>query len=270
MRESIGIAVDATSVHAVLLDTHAPEFGPIDRRSDTSVVDVGFDSVLQAATVMIRRARHIGLGPRITGVVSPDTKISSALAASLHPHGTGIVTLVSVTDARIAYIQSMPELQDTRTAIVFTAEGADILALSIDLKTRGVLHAYRYPASYIGNDAAEDILDELSRKLPWGRKTLVTLGVGAVLKNRLAHLASERRIETVSPFDARWILSIGASIVAAERSVVRVELPGPRPRRPNRSAGSAPARHAHRGRSSRARTHSVWSILNRSEDETPQ
>ncbi|WP_430334853.1 hypothetical protein [Rhodococcus sp. ACT016] len=267
MRESIGIVVDATSVHAVLLDAHAPEFGPIDRRSDTSIFDVGFDSVVEAATVMIRRARHIGLGPRITGVVSPDTKISSALAATLHPHGTGIVTLVSVTDARIAYIQSMPELQDTRTAIVFTAEGEDVLAMSIDLRTRGVHHAYRYPATYIGNEAAEAILDELSRGLPWGRKTLVTLGIGAVLKNRLANLAGDRRIDTVSPFDARWTLAIGASIVAAEQSVVRVEVPGPRPRRRGDSPRSAPDRHSHRARSGRKRTHSVWSIVNRSARE---
>ncbi|WP_305092851.1 hypothetical protein [Prescottella sp. R16] len=226
MRESLGIAVDAASVHAVLLDTDAPELGPIDRRSDTLWREPGFDPVFEAATTMLRRAQRIGLGPRVTGVVSSDAKIAAALGDAFQPHGTGIVTLVSVTDARIGYLQSMPELQDSRTAIVFATEADDIVALTVDLATRGVHHAVRYPANYIGSDAIESILDELLRRLPWGRRSVVTLGIGAALRARIAHLAGERRIDTHTPFDARWTLPIGAAIVAAERAVVHVELPG--------------------------------------------
>ncbi len=264
MRESLGIAVDATSVNAVLLDAHAPELGPIDRRSDTPASEVGFDSVVEAATVMIRRARRVGLSPRITGVVSWDTKVASMLAATLQPHGTGIVTLVSATDARIAYIQSMPELLETRTAIVFTAEGPDILALAVDTWTRGIHHAFRYPATYIGSDAAEDILDELRGRLPWGRKTVVTLGISAALKTRIAHLAGERRMDTITPFDERWTLAIGAAIVASERAVYRVELPAPG--KSDRSRISRSARHTGRRRSSHPGRQSVWSIINRSDN----
>lgn len=262
MREAIGIAVDATSVHAALLDTHSPELGPIDRRSDTSISDAGFDSVVEAATVIIRRARRVGLEPRITGVVSPDTKISSAMASTLHPHGTGVVTLVSVTDARIAYLQSIFDLRETRTAIVFAVEADDILAMSVDLRTRGVHHAFRYPTTYVGGDAAEDILDELSRGLPWGRKALVTLGIGAGLKSRLGQLADDRRIDVVSPFDPRWALPIGAAIVASERAVVRVELPEGLGQGRHSTRGRR-ARHNRRSRAGRSRAHDVWSIIDR-------
>ncbi|WFR72728.1 hypothetical protein P9209_01895 [Prescottella defluvii] len=220
--------------------------------------------MVEAATVLIRRARSIGLSPRITGVVSSDTKIASALAATLEPHGTGIVTLVSVTDARIAYIQSMPELRDTRTAIVFAAEGSDIVAVSFDLWTRGIHHAFRYPVTYIGGDAVEDILDELRARLPWGRKTVVTLGIGAALKTRLAQLASERRMDAISPFDERWILAQGASIVASERSVFRVELPASG--ETGRSKSSRSARHSRRRRPSQSGRRSVWAIISRSDD----
>lgn len=262
MREAIGIAIDATSIHAVLHDTHAPELGPIDRRSESQITDPGFESVVEAATVMIRRARRVGLEPRITGVVSSDTRIASAMASTLHPHGTGIVTLVGVTDARIAFVQSMPELQGSRTAIVFAAEGDDILALSIDLRTRGVHHAFRYPATYIGSDAAENILDDLAGQLPWGRKTLVSLGLGATLKARLAQLADDRRIEAASPFDPRWALPIGAAIIAADRSTVHVELPEATHRRRTPADGRR-ARHARHPRANHPPEHDVWSIIRR-------
>ncbi|MCW2295510.1 hypothetical protein [Rhodococcus erythropolis] len=226
MRESLGIALDSSSISTTLVDADTPLLGSIDEfrhpwGEDGSVPPAAASAraLASAADVAIERASRSHLHPTSVGVMCEWADVRDLVPESFSSQAIGNVELVNSLDARLAYLRSVDALAGVSPILAFWPDGSETVIAAIDPRAGTIDSAHRYnTAELLANSATfTATLDTIVAERDSIPKMLVAMGAPEQTR-QMSAAAAERSGLGFTFLGERTQLAIGAALVAAARS----------------------------------------------------
>lgn len=233
MRESLGIALDSSSISTALVDADTPLLGSIDEfrhpwGDDGSVPSAPSSAraLASAADVAVERASRSQLHPTSVGVTCERADVRDLLPDSFSSSAIGNVELVNSLDARLAYLRSVDALAGVSPILAFWPDGSETVIAAIDPRTGTIDSAHRYISAELLADSSTftATLDTIVAERDPVPKMLVALGAPEQTR-QMSAVAAERSGLGFIFLGERTQLAIGAALVAAKRSTPTSAVP---------------------------------------------
>ncbi|MGV0157038.1 hypothetical protein ACSW29_27230 [Rhodococcus sp. GB-02] len=226
MRESLGIALDTSSISTALVDADTPLLGSIDEfrhpwgeGGSVPSAPSSARALASAADVAIERASRSHLHPTSVGVTCERADVRDLLPESFSSSAIGNVELVNSLDARLAYLRSVDALAGVSPILAFWPDGSETVIAAIDPIAGTIDSAHRYiSAELLANSATfTATLDTIVAERDPVPKMLVAMGAPEQTR-QMSAVAAERSGLGFTFLGERTQLAIGAALVAAARS----------------------------------------------------
>ena len=226
MRESLGIALDDTSISSALVDADIPALGSIDdvrhpwgTAGNIPSAHSTARALASAVDVATERAARSHLHPTAIGVLCERPDVRDLLPQLLSAREVDTVELVNSLDARLAYLQSVPALVGVSPILAFWPDGNETVIAALDPAAGTLDSAHRYnSAELLANSSVfAATLDHIVAEHDPFPKKLVALGTPDETKD-LAAVAAEHAALGFLFLPAPGYLAIGAALVAAART----------------------------------------------------
>lgn len=225
MRESLGIALDNSSISTALVDADTPLLGsiyefrhPWGEDGSAPPAPASARALASAADVAIERGSHSHLHPTSIGVVCERADVRDLVPESFSSQAIGNVELINSLDARLAYLGSVDALAGVSPILAFWPDGSETVIAAIDPRTGAIDSAHRYnTAELLVNSATfTATLDTIVAKRDPVPKMLVAMGTPEQTR-QMSAVAAERSGLGFTFLGERTQLAIGAALVAAAR-----------------------------------------------------
>lgn len=235
MRESLGIALDSTSISTALVDADTPRLGSIDEFRHGWGEDGGVPTahasaraLASATQVAIERAARSDMQPTVIGVLCERADVRDLIPQTLPAQAFGDVVVVNGLDARLAYLRAVDALAAVSQILAFWPEGTETVIAAIDLRAGTIESAHRYiSAELLANSATfTATLDTIVVQQDPVPKMLVAMGTPEDV-GELSATAAERSGLGFLFLGERTHLAIGTALVAAARPAPATASPVP-------------------------------------------
>lgn len=225
MRESLGIALDSTSISTALVDADTPRLGSIDEFRHGWGEDGGVPTahasaraLASATQVAIERAARSHMQPTVIGVLCERADVRDLIPQTLPAQAFGDVVVVNGLDARLAYLRAVDALAAVSQILAFWPEGTETVIAAIDLRAGTIESAHRYISAELLASSATftATLDTIVVQQNPVPKMLVAMGIPEQ-DYELSATAAERSGLGFLFLGERAQLAVGAALAAAAR-----------------------------------------------------
>ncbi len=233
MRESLGIALDTSSISTALVDADTPLLGSIDEfrhpwgeGGSVPSAPASARALASAADVAIERASRSRLHPTSVGVMCERADVRDLIPESFSSQPIGSVKLVNSLDARLAYLRSVDALAGVSPILAFWPDGSETVIAAIDPRAGTIDSAHRYTTAELlaNSETFTATLDAIVAERDPIPKMLVAMGAPEQTR-QMSAVAAERSGLGFTFLGERTQLAIGAALVAAARSTPKDAAP---------------------------------------------